>query len=66
MKRRGNTRGGWEEGGRCGGSSGEVKELLCDVLKFWSGKFLHLLLWAGSDSVISMIGLNPGRVKETE
>lgn len=34
--------------------------------KFWSGKSLHLLLWDGSDSVISMIGLNPGRVEETE
>lgn len=43
-----------------------MKELLGDLLKFWSGKFLHLLLWDGSDSVISMIGLNPGRVKKTE
>lgn len=41
-------------------------EFVCDVLKFWSGKSLHLLLWDGSDSVISMIGLNPGRVEKTE
>lgn len=41
-------------------------EFACDVLKFWSGKSLHLLLWDGSDSVISMIGLNPGRVEKTE
>lgn len=53
-----------EEEGKAGG--GELKEFLCHVLKFWSGKFLHLLLWDGSDSVISMIGLNPGRVKKTE
>lgn len=51
-----------------GGGWGTVRrsERVCDVLKFWSGKSLHLSLWDGSDSVISMIGLNPGRVEKTE
>lgn len=56
-------------GGGCGGSEGvrrSESEFVCDVLKFWSGRSLHLLLWDGSDSVISMIGLNPGRVEKTE
>lgn len=35
-------------------------------LKFWSGRSPHLLLRNGSDSVIPMIGLNPGRVEKTE
>ena len=42
------------------GARWSEREFVCDVLKFWSGKSLHLLLWDGSDSVISMIGLNPG------
>lgn len=48
------------------GARPSQSEFVCDVLKFWSGKSLHLLLWDGSDSVISMIGLNPGRVEKTE
>lgn len=53
------------DGGGEGARPSESK-FVCDVLKFWSGKSLHLLLWDGSDSVISMIGLNPGRVEKTE
>ncbi len=48
------------------GARRSESEFVFDVLKFWSGKSLHLLLWDGSDSVISMIGLNPGRVEKTE
>lgn len=53
-------------GGGSEGARQSESEFVCDVLKFWSGKSLHLLLWDGSDSVISMIGLNPGRVEKTE
>lgn len=54
------------KGGGGGGGWRRRSEFVCDVLKFWSGKSLHMLLWDGSDSVISMIGLNPGRVEKTE
>lgn len=55
-----------KDGGGGEGARPSESEFVCDVLKFWSGKSLHLLLWDGSDSVISMIGLNPGRVEKTE
>lgn len=58
--------GGWGGGLSSEGVRQSESEFVCDVLKFWSGKSLHLLLWDGSDSVISMIGLNPGRVEKTE
>lgn len=45
---------------------GRLVKVCLDVLKFCTGKSLHLLLWAGSDSVVSVIGLNPGRVETTE
>lgn len=72
-KRRGEIKGWWENKGGgdgcrddCSGEGARRSEFVCDALKFWSGKSLHLLLWDGSDSVISMIGLNPSRVEKTE
>ena len=51
---------GGDEGAR------RSEEFVCDVLNSGVDGPPHLLLWDGSDSVISMIGLNPGRVEKTE